>query len=112
MTAETQWRLVPVTPNSDMLVNWLIEEDGRRAWRQFLAAAPPPPLPDREAIARIIYEANPMGDQETDLDGRPAGPGYTITWDDLLEYDAGIREGVMETADAILALLTGRTDHG
>lgn len=54
-------------------------------------------------VARVIYEANPCGDQETDLDGRPTGPGYIISWDDLPEYDAGIYASVLETAAKVLA---------
>lgn len=67
---------------------------------------------DREAIARIVYEANPCGDQPTDLDGRPTGPGGPIAWADMPEYDAGLYESVLETADAILALATASRGKG
>lgn len=63
------------------------------------------PLPDREAIARTLYEFEPFGDQETDLDGRPTGPGYEIRWDQLPEYAPGIQETFLVRVDSILTLI-------
>lgn len=62
----------------------------------------------REDIARALYEMHPAGDQETDLDGRPTGPGYVIRWDQLDEYDPRLLREAREDADKFIALLAIR----
>ena len=51
-----------------------------------------------ESVARKLYERNPRYDQETDVDGRPTTAPYRIGWDDLIEYDDGHREDILEDA--------------
>lgn len=57
----------------------------------------------REKVARALYELEPFGDQETDLDGRPTGPGYEIQWDDLPEYSPDAQAEFMARAEQIIA---------
>ncbi|EJL36576.1 hypothetical protein PMI01_00951 [Caulobacter sp. AP07] len=54
-----------------------------------------------EALAAAIYNTNPCGDQETDLDGRPTGPGYLIRWDQMDEYNAKEAAKIREVARLI-----------
>jgi len=42
------------------------------------------------AIAKMFYEDNPITDQNVDCDGRPVSAPFTITWEQLPEYDTGI----------------------
>lgn len=55
-----------------------------------------------EAAAEAIYESNPLGDQPTDLDGRPSGKAYVISWSDLANYDGSYRQFVLDQARAAL----------
>lgn len=92
--------------------------DGAKAVVKFLDGLALPPLPQQgeaepvEALAAAIYNANPCGDQETDLDGRPTGPGYVITWDQMDEYApkeaAQIREVARLISEGRLSDFLGR----
>lgn len=87
-----------------------LERVHRRVLFAALARTPEPStaldtMRERERIARAIYEVNPCGDQETDADGRPLGPGYVIPFETLAEYDSGLYALVFEQADAVFAAL-------
>jgi hypothetical protein len=83
-------------PNGD----WSVYERTARVPGDLLPSLPA----GREAIAQKLYEFEPFGDQETDLDGRPTGPGYEIRWDQLPEYSPDAQDEFLRRADAILAI--------
>ena len=57
-----------------------------------------------EALAKALYDLNPCGEQPTDLDGRPIGPGGVIPWSQMDEYDPKAAESVRRQAQAIADL--------
>ncbi len=62
-----------------------------------------------ERVARALYERDPLMDQETDLDGWPAGPVYTIPWDsDGLSED--VRDEFRADARAAIAAMLEPTE--
>jgi len=88
------------------------------AWNTRL---PPPWRPDREAVARLIYEADPFFEAGEFVDGFPVSPGGYLTWEQAQARDAEfsgdtlfkpILANAYGLADAILALQPPTEDRG
>lgn len=63
---------------------------------------------DIEAVAKAIYDCNPIWDQETDIDGRPSGNAYTVDFEQLAEYDQDIFDSLILQAQEAIKVLRGR----
>lgn len=58
------------------------------------------------AIAQIIYEMSPCGEQPVDVDGRPTGPGGEIPWTGMSSYDPAYYDACIKAAKKIAAILS------